>query len=899
MTDLESKYNGIMTAYNSRPHTFQVTQTPIKNWSKEELLEWSKAVKADRNGKKYQFMEQYKNQFFAELFAAVMRGNELATTFTPRDAQIFAVLVLLNRVPSKGRLVEVSTGEGKSAICAMLATILVFLSGSTVEVISTSEVLARRDVKERKPFYNGFGIKVADNSDECYDAEIVYGEIGAFEGDLLKHWFLNQNTMGKRKFVNIIIDEVDSTMIDDAGKSVRLTGHIPGMEYLEMLLIDTWLKLDEHYKHPSEIEDTLRRVLTAHLNDLVTKQETEILIPNHLKEFAQRQVKKWVESAIKAWRMELDKDYKFIIEDNVYKVAVVDYQNTGTIHKTMSWGDGLHQFLQLKHELKLTAEHFVTCYMSNREFLKRYDKSDDPTKEVNIFGMTGTLGSKKAQVFLQELYPVDLAFIATYKPKAFTLDDPIISKDDEAWKSAIYSAIYKQAYQNKRAVLVICLSIREVNQLELYLTESMKYPMANVMTYSDNHDEKHAKVVQKKLDVGKVILATNLAGRGTDLKISGLVEKHGGLYVILTFLPDNLRIELQGFGRGARQGQPGGGIMILNINYIYTKYHKSLTEKNVWKMTVDDFKRLRDSSEDRNLKSFKEWADRAQTFKDKLFGKFTWLLNEHRRIRNNQKEYEDDYTQMTELWGLQLTEYEEIIQDAQSARDVTKMKSTINAKFDVFFKEMSVFDYKTAWKNQTYLTRKAITRLGEKRTDDAMKFADMAILIDSNFAFAAYYLRAEVRAFLGTHSASDIASDLEASKKIINRLIGLYKRYERKLNSGAYSGLKRQLDYKIELLSVVVANIDQAQRTLKACEKSRMKYYVSKWTSLSSDISKENNAIKYDEAVELLLFGLPALMTLKATSTPKSGAALAKVKNHRYTMSIERDDGVARGVVVH
>ncbi len=181
------------------------------------------------------------------MIAVLCKANIITSGNKPRAIQLLSLLMMMDAKHDKGMIAQIGTGEGKSTIVAMLAAIKA-LQGEKVDVITSSEVLAARDAAEKKIFYNILKLTVNDNSKnkdlDCYKANIVYGDISDFGGDLLKHEFNGLNTRGDREFGTVIVDEVDSMCIDNIGSSTRLGSNFVGLEYLDILLIYIWLQLD-------------------------------------------------------------------------------------------------------------------------------------------------------------------------------------------------------------------------------------------------------------------------------------------------------------------------------------------------------------------------------------------------------------------------------------------------------------------------------------------------------------------------------------------------------------------------------------------------------------------------------------------------------------------------------
>ena len=284
-------------------------------------------------------------------------------------------------------------------------------------------------------------------------------------------------------------------------------------------------------------------------------QEEEYLrIPAHLQDFARAQIPRWVENAIYAL-LGYKKDHHYHVEEG--KIVPIDYSNTGVFQHNTVWDNGLAQFLQIKEGLKVTPEGIATNFISKPGYFKRYGD--------RLYGLTGTLGNETTRNFLATMYGVDMITIPPYKHREIIGNEdssylckelrPRLVTTSSAWYDAITESVIRLA-RNGQAVLVICQYINQVTQLTQKI--AAQYNAKQLFTYTGEEDfEKH------QIDSGEIILATNIAGRGTDLTTSSSVEDHGGLHVCITFLPTSYRVELQNAGRTARQGKKGSAQLVL------------------------------------------------------------------------------------------------------------------------------------------------------------------------------------------------------------------------------------------------------------------------------------------------------------------------------------------------
>ena len=646
----------------------------ISTWNEGDIKSWSAIAKSHPDKSSPEFIE--------ETIAVIKRANKL---FSGHDFRIVQIISLLSFFTGKegGRLLQISTGEGKSTTAAGLA-IIKALQGYSVDIVTSSPILARRDGEEKASLFAMFGLSARHNCDKsdnidsfrgCYDGDIVYGDVANFQYDVLRHEYKGYGTRGKRVFECVIVDEVDSMLIDDSGKIAMLASHLPGSEYIEFLYSSIWLRLNfidnrlekidnkwvfvdkPYFVEEGKIlfegeEGNITRIddinalraghLEDYINDLLSRDAVKI--PEHLKQFVKLQIYSWIKNAITAKNLIPEKDYVIIRNEKGYDViAPVDYRNTGLINTNTNWTNGLHQFLQIKHGLRLNCETLTTSFISNMEYFKRYGH--------NIYGMSGTLGSSDSQDLLKSTYGVDLTFIPTYKEKQFLEIPAILTEGEGQWYNQIISGIKKQV-EAGRAVLVINESIKVTQQIRALLL-GQGYAADKIRIYSSSLGSEN-EAISGNIDSGDIILATNLAGRGTDIKTTSKLEKSGGLHVIVSFLPTNSRVEEQAFGRTSRQGNKGSGQIIANTEVALDAlgYHNYPISNLGGFEGADKLKDLRNHVEGERLLQAKLYESSNIGLDDELFKIYSGLASELKSEEKNQHKLQ----QLEELWGIKLKE---------------------------------------------------------------------------------------------------------------------------------------------------------------------------------------------------------------------------------------------------
>ncbi|XP_058809202.1 uncharacterized protein LOC131674499 [Phymastichus coffea] len=621
-------------------------------WSKRDIADinmYSNACKADE--------KVFTQDQIYEAIAVLDRANELATGgYRLRAPQILSVLVFLNSMGSyHGKLCQIESGEGKTVIVSLLATMVILQGEKTVDVITSNAVLAQEGVDSRKLFYSLFNISVATNAADktyaqgprkCYLADVVYGSISDFQFDFLRDTAEGLGTMSGRQFGRVILDEVDNMLVDNGRHIAKISSPFPGMENLKYIYIQIWSEL---VNAESELMDDFQEKLNS-FSDLKNAKDmavTEFLrifdasmigrieerikinlkdldlkfVPTHVLKYAETMIPKWIGNAIRA-RYFIHENEQYSIKESNGELAVipVDYSNTGVTLKNTVWSYGLHQFVQLKHNLRISPESLTSSCVSNYAYIGKYGDK--------IFGLTGTLGSKAEQDLLSSIYNVDYARIPTYKTKLFVEMKGIVVPDDE-WCYEVTLMTIGIIRSTGRAVLIICKTIADLMMLEEQFEAVKELPWDCKIKLKKFQDEDTADVTQEMVSPGDVIVATNIAGRGADFKTSRELEKNGGLHVCVGFCPDNERVREQAFFRTSRQGNLGSAQLIVRESEIRKL---NIDVSNLDEIDFDEMKRRIDINERERLSDIKLSKVDVLRYEDALFSLFSDFCQE---LKNN------------------------------------------------------------------------------------------------------------------------------------------------------------------------------------------------------------------------------------------------------------------------
>ncbi len=484
-----------------------------------------------------------------ESIAVIIEAVRRTYKMMPYDTQILSLLALVNSPNTgggiKNRIAQIKTGEGKSIIIAMLAALMA-LDGSFVDIVTSSSYLAMRDCVKYAPFFAALGLSVSHISynnpkQQHFHGQILYGTNTDFEFAMLRdglyhselRYSMLDDELQPRGFGVVIVDEVDNLFLDTALNSARMA--IPGHEDLGWIYkpILAFIK-DSPTGSTSELREYLFAVTPRELHDTIQT-------------ITNGRLNKWLKSARRA-RYEKKENYHYVVKDG--EIVIVDYANTGRLHEGCQWSHGLHQFLQAKHELNVTPESLTAASVCHSTYFNLYSF---------IFGLTGTMGDAVEREEIKKIYGVDSFDVPMYFPsKHQKLPSAIV--DNKKQQFAKITDNISTMQLAKRPILILFRTVDESKQFSEYLlAKNMAHQLINAI---QREDEDY--LIAHAGFPGTITVATNTAGRGTDILLSPESKKAGGLHMIFAFYPDNLRVEAQGAGRAGRQGQPGSCCMILS-----------------------------------------------------------------------------------------------------------------------------------------------------------------------------------------------------------------------------------------------------------------------------------------------------------------------------------------------
>ena len=494
------------------------------------------------------FKERLKNGFslddiLTEAFAVAREASRRTLSMRPFDVQIVGGIAL-----HEGKIAEMKTGEGKT-LAATLPLYLNALEGKGCHVVTVNDYLARRDAAWMGPIYKFLGLTVGvvvhgledPERREAYHCDITYGTNNEFGFDYLRdNMKFTLDDYVQREFNYAIVDEVDSILIDEARTPLIISG--PSEEstdkYYKINQIIPRLKKDSDYS----IEEKSRTVVLteegiAHVEKLLNVQN--LYEPRNI------EILHHVNQALRAHTLfKLDVDY--LVKDG--QVVIVD-EFTGRVMPGRRYSDGLHQALEAKENVKIERENQTLASITFQNYFRMYKK---------LAGMTGTADTEAAE--FKKIYNLEVLVIPTNMPMIREDHNDLIYKTEQEKINAVIKEV-KELNKQKRPVLIGTISIEKSEFLSKHLTRSgVKHHVLN----AKNH-EKEAEIVAQAGQSGMVTISTNMAGRGTDIKLGEGVAGLGGLHILGTERHESRRIDNQLRGRSGRQGDMGSSRFYLSL----------------------------------------------------------------------------------------------------------------------------------------------------------------------------------------------------------------------------------------------------------------------------------------------------------------------------------------------
>ncbi|WRE97864.1 preprotein translocase subunit SecA [Helicobacter pylori] len=530
--------------YKKQVLAINALEPTYEKMSDDELQNAFEELKKRVRSTEKDLQEKTLLEVLPESFAITREASKRILKMRHFDVQLIGGMVL-----NDGKIAEMKTGEGKTLV-ATLAVALNAMKGESVYVVTVNDYLAHRDSKEMEPLYQFLGYSVGtitasvrddDERLEIYSKDIVYGTNNEFGFDYLRDnmkYSLEHKVQKSHAFA--IVDEVDSILIDEARTPLIISGPVDRRmenynkadEVAKSMQVETDFTIDEKNRAILITEEGIKKAENLFGVDNLYKIENAAL-SHHL------------DQALKAnYLFFIDKDY--IVANN--EVVIVD-EFTGRLSEGRRFSEGLHQALEAKEGVSIKEESQTLADITFQNYFRMFSK---------LSGMTGT-AQTEATEFL-EIYNLEVVSIPTNLAiKRKDLNDLIYKSEKEKFDAVILKI--KELHDKGQPVLVGTASIEKSETLHALLKkERIPHTVLNAKQHT-----KEAEIIKDAGLKGAVTIATNMAGRGVDIKLTDEIKELGGLYIIGTERHESRRIDNQLRGRSGRQGDPGTSQFYLSL----------------------------------------------------------------------------------------------------------------------------------------------------------------------------------------------------------------------------------------------------------------------------------------------------------------------------------------------
>ena len=678
-----------------------------------------KKTKKSKKAKKLPEKDDAKilNEILDEAFAVAREASKRVLGMRPYDVQLIGGMVL-----NSGAVAEMKTGEGKTLV-AMLPAYLNALTGRGVHVVTVNDYLAQRDAGWNGPIYDYLGVSVGviindasfvydpeyENEDhederfkhlkpatrkEAYNADITYGTNNEFGFDYLRDNMTSEVQYLRQRELNFaIVDEVDSILIDEARTPLIISapaGDNPE-QYYQFAKVTSRLVPEDY------ILDEKRRSVT--LTDKGIEKVQSILGVDNLYSTKNTPLVYHLEQALRAEVLfKRDKDY---VVTNSGEVIIVD-EHTGRLMQGRRYNEGLHQAIEAKEGVAVKQESMTLATISFQNFFRLYHK---------LSGMTGTAFTEAEE--FQQIYALDVIQIPPNKPIARVDKDDLIYKTKAAKLKAIAEEV-KKYHAKGQPVLVGSGSIANNEEIAKYLDQfGLPYEILNA-----KNNEREAAIVARAGEKGAITLATNMAGRGTDIKLGEGVKELGGLVVIGSERHDSRRVDNQLRGRGGRQGDPGTTQFFVSCeDDLMRIFQGDRVKMLMTRLGVADDMPIQTKSISKTLEAAQKRIEGFNFDSRKNVVQYDNVINRHRKvvymIRRKILMGDDIYPEIKRLMR-------------DEVKMLTEFSSKVNKNFEKEFKAVFDFDddlirgigLKRTEKEREKLAMEAVLEAYEKKEDE-------------------------------------------------------------------------------------------------------------------------------------------------------------------------------------
>lgn len=602
----------MLKEYRKRLEQINALESKFANLSDKELQEafadLRAKTKADFETNGISALESA----LSESFAITREASKRVLKMRHFDVQIIGGMVL-----HEGKIAEMKTGEGKTLV-ATLAVALNAMIGRQVHIVTVNDYLAKRDANEMGVLYEFLGYKVGvitgeerDDEAKCaqYECDIIYGTNNEFGFDYLRDnmKFSLKNQFQKEHFF-AIVDEVDSILIDEARTPLIISG--PANRKLENYGLANSVALKLVKDTDFSVDEKNRAIM---INESGIKKAEELFKVENLYNIENAALAHHLDQALKANYLFLkDKDY--VVRDN--EVIIVD-EFTGRLSEGRRFSEGLHQAIEAKEMVDIREESQTLADITFQNYFRMYEK---------LSGMTGT-AQTEASEFLQ-IYKLDVVSIPTNVPNIRKDFNDLIFKSEKEKFDAVCAKVI-DLHKKGVPILIGTASIEKSEKLHELLKKA-RIPH-NVLN-AKNHTQE-AEIIKDAGKLGVVTIATNMAGRGVDIKIEDSVRDLGGLYIIGTERHESRRIDNQLRGRSGRQGDPGASQFYLSLEDSLLRIFGSDKIKGVMeKLGLKDGEHIESSFITRSIENAQKKVENLHFESRKHILEYDDVANEQRKL---------------------------------------------------------------------------------------------------------------------------------------------------------------------------------------------------------------------------------------------------------------------------
>jgi len=497
-----------------------------------------------------------------EAFAVVREVSKRTTKMRHFDVQMIGGVVL-----HRGMIAEMATGEGKTLV-ATLPAYLNALTGKGVHIVTVNDYLARRDRAWMGPIYELLGLTVGViqnqmNNEErtaAYACDITYGTNNEFGFDYLRdNMKIHLESRAQRSHYYAIVDEVDSILIDEARTPLIISG--PAEESNEKYYLAE--RVAERLQKGKDYE-VKEKENTAVLTEIGIENAQKMVGVDTFYEGKNMEWPHHIEQALRAKEL-YKRDKEYIVKDG--EVLIVD-EFTGRLMPGRRWSDGLHQAVEAKEHLNIREENQTLATITLQNYFKMYEK---------LAGMTGTAATEAMEFW--QVYKLDVMSIPTNRTLIRnTFPDKILRNEEEKFQTVVDEIV--QVHQTGRPVLVGTTSIENSERIsDMLKRRGIKHEVLNAKQH-----EREAQIVADAGQMNAVTIATNMAGRGTDIILGTGVAELGGLHIVGTERHEARRIDNQLRGRAGRQGDPGSSQFVVSLEDTLLRIFFPDIIKKLWGM---------------------------------------------------------------------------------------------------------------------------------------------------------------------------------------------------------------------------------------------------------------------------------------------------------------------------